>query len=206
MLPSSGHSRKLRHFCSWEMSDRDPHSFFFSLRAAFFTLPLVPGFVETHFQMCQSHSMSWSRISVFQLLSKIEEILRKENVSPQPPGSSAQRPSMLWRLPLSSAMCLRGNDLRQREMDLTCRVSFLSCPQTTLNTTVWHTWHCLEGDILLQPFTHIHVAAKLPEGWQREWEIRELTPSSEEPARATSSYCPSVSPFSNGIGEWVQCS
>lgn len=208
MLPSSGHSWKLSHFCSGEMSDRDPLSSFFSLRAAFFTLPLVPGFVETHFQMCQSHSMSWSRISVFQLLSKIEEILRKENVSPQPPGSSAQRPSMLWCLPLSSAMCLRGNrpQTDRDGFDVSRFFPFLS-PDNSEHHCVTQHGTAWKGTYRFSPsHTSMWQQSYPRDDRQHEWEIRELTPSSEEPARATSSYCPSVSPFSNGIGEWAQCS
>lgn len=69
-------------FCPGEISDRDPIQFF--LRAAFFTLALVPGLVKRYFQMCQSHSVIWSRISVFHLLSKIEKTQQRKIVSPTP--------------------------------------------------------------------------------------------------------------------------
>lgn len=145
--------------------------------------------------------MSWSRISVFQLLSKIEEILRKENVSPQPPGSSAQRPSMLWRLPLSSAMCLRGNrpQTDRDGFDVSRFFPFLS-PDNSEHHCVTQHGTAWKGTYRFSPsHTSMWQQSYPRDDRQREWEIRELTPSSEEPARATSSYCPSVSPISNGI-------
>lgn len=166
MLPSSGHFWK-QPFLLWRnVGQGSPYSFFFSLRAAFFSLPLVPGFVETHFQMCQSHSVSWSRISVFQLLSKTEEILRKENVSPQPPGSSAQRPSMLC--PFHSALpCVFEETTSDRERWIG-RVVFPSflVPRQHWTPLCNTTWYCLEGHKSLQPFTHTRVAAMLPDRCQ----------------------------------------
>lgn len=141
--------------------------------------------------MCQSHSVSWSRIPVFQLLSKPEEILRKENVSPQPPGSSAQRPSMLGPF-CSAPPCVFEETTSDRERWIG-RVVFLSflSPDKLWTSLCETTWYCLEGDS--PSHTPVWQQSYLRDDREREWEIRELTPSSEEPERVHFILLPSVS-------------
>lgn len=136
MLPSSGHFSEMRYFCPPEIFDRDPIQFF--LRAAVFTLALVPGLVKRYFQMCQSHSMIWSRVSVFQLLSKIEKALSREKLSPQTPRKDVPRDQACSVPFCSDLLCaFEETDLKQIAKDPDMSLSFPSCcSQTTGNTAV----------------------------------------------------------------------